>query len=593
MALAGKTVVVLRTSSVARIPVYEHLRSLGLCMILVHPFHNSNFDGLFDHWLQHDTNDVDALFAFLTTRLAELRIVPDAVISFDEYAVYPAALIAERLGKRPIPMPSAAMRTTNVKSKFREFCYQVGLNAPRSKALHSRDVDAAAELSSLEFPIVLKPSPGAGSLLAKCCDTLADALDYLPRMWDVLDSHPDVKHFRALNAPVHVLAEEYIGGQEVDVDCAIWNGEIKWAQVSDNFETTPPFFVERGGLTPSALPPHKQEAVLDLLRIFVRAQGPAIHGVLHFEAKYDHARGAAYVIEVNCRLGSAETNTMLSTVFGIELGECLVRCALNMPLDNLFPGCDRPRTYCASVNIYPAKAGVLRSYHVPEEDESLVRYSVSQQPGNKVSPPPKTFFLLAWLVCQGANPEEAIANVQRCTRNFEQVIEDDDDDATAAASTTASSASAGATPTTSVPATSGSGSSSAATVASFAIATSEHQRESAMLQAALLAAVARAITVSKTNATPVSSVMLNEHAPPATRVSNGSFAAPRINNGSFSNNASFALLPASSHGGCTTGLSNCCPPEHVNSVAWLLPDSIVAPAVTPACASCCMQRPLY
>lgn len=423
MVLESRSVVFLRTSSVARIPVYAHLRSLGLKMVVVHPNLNDAFEGLFDHWIVHDTNDIDALERVLDTELPRLGVCPDAILSFDEYAVYPAACLAQRRGLRPIPLPPSAIAHTSVKSDFRSFCDAHGINSPRYCPVRSCTDDLDALMRGMTFPVVVKPSPGAGSLLAKLCGTMEELAQHAAHMWRVLSAHPDAKHYLALGSPVHLLVEEYIGGQEVDIDCVVENGVVRFASISDNFEVCPPYFVEQGGLCPSALPEHAKSALMELLHSFVRAHGAALHGVLHFEAKYDFARERAYVVEVNCRLGSAETNTMISTVYGgLQLGECLVRLGLNLPLTNLREEHRTPITHCASVNIYPEQEGVLSNLEVPTSDKSLVAFSVSAQPGQYVAPPPKTFYLLCWMVADGATAAAAVNNIRRIKEAFVQEV---------------------------------------------------------------------------------------------------------------------------------------------------------------------------
>ena len=426
--LHGRTVVLIRTSSIARVPVYSHLKDAGLRLIMVHPVVNDNFAGIFEHWIYHDTNDVEALDRVLAAELPRLLGGDghvDAIVSFDEYGVYPAACLAVRRGLRPIPLSPAGLQTTSVKSAFRAFCAKNGIRSPRSAVIQTpADAVDEALLGPMQFPVVVKPSPGAGSLLAKLCVSLSELRQHAGVMWNVLASHPDVKHFEALGTKVHLLVEEYIGGQEVDVDCVIENGVVRFASISDNFEVMPPYFVEMGGLCPSVLPEEAKQSLLDLLQAYVQAEGAQLHGVLHFEAKYDFSRQAAYVIEVNCRLGSAETNTMLKSAYnGLEMGECLVRCALNLPLDPvLTPEHTHPSSFAASVNIYPTMEGVLARASPPLSVKGLVAASVSQKPGALVAPPPKSFFLLSWMVTSGATSEEAISRIQDATSKFEQEI---------------------------------------------------------------------------------------------------------------------------------------------------------------------------
>jgi len=422
MSLSGYTVVLLRTSSVARLSVYKQLRSLGLKLIVVHPIYNDKFQDSFDDWILADTDDIDALEQTLNTELARRNVVPDAVLSFDEYAVYAAAVLSERLGKRAIPLSSAALKETNMKSAFRQFCYAHGINAPLSAVVEDPSSDVEAALSQLTMPIVLKPTPGAGSLLAKLCTTMEEAKEHAKVMWDVLTRHPDVKYLRSLGTNVKLLAEEYIGGQEVDIDCAIENGKVKFASISDNFDVTAPYFVERGGTCPSRLDDDAQAAISDLLASFLSAHGAMCHGVLHFEAKYDFDRKKAFVIEVNCRMGSAEVDTMMTTVYGVHLGECLVRLALGKKLVNLDDDSSRVKKYCASVNLYPSSEGVLVEVAAPVEEKSLVAYSIAAAVGQVVSPPPKTFGLMAWMVAQGNTMEAAMENIDMLSSKFIQRV---------------------------------------------------------------------------------------------------------------------------------------------------------------------------
>lgn len=422
MSLQGKTIVLLRTSSVARIPVYQQLRRDGVRIIMVHPIFNEQFEKCFDHWIVHDTNDVNLLETALNKELERLDIVPDAILSFDEYGVYPAACLAVRRGMRPIPFDPEAQQSTTVKSAFRRFCAAHGISAPRSVPILQPTDDVAELVKGIEFPVVIKPSPGGGSLLTKYCASLGELQRHAQYMWGVLNNHPDAKHLSALGTPVHLLVEEYVGGQEVDIDCAIENGVIRFVAISDNFPTQPPYFTEVGGCCPTRLGSEEQSDLLQLLSSFVSAHGSSCHGVLHFEAKYDFERKKSFVIEVNCRMGSAETFTMITNSYEVNLGECLVRLGLGLPLSNLRDDSQTVKRHSASVNIYPSSEGVLREVSAPVGDGSLVAYSISAKAGALVALPPKSFFLLAWMVATGSTSDEAIGHIKRLTEEFKQEV---------------------------------------------------------------------------------------------------------------------------------------------------------------------------
>lgn len=426
--LAGKVIVFIRTSSTARLAPYRHLKACGAILVMVHPFPNPPFDGIFDLWVQVETTCIDEIWTALGPAMEAAGLTADAICSFDEFGVYPAAQLSERFGKRPIPFSSATIRETNIKSTFRQFCKEKGLRSPKSASVFEGDdkFEEAIAAAGLVFPVVMKPSPGAGSLMAKLCRDMEEVRHHGKMMWAALLVHKDVKHYKALGTTQHIMLEEFIGGQEVDIDCCIVDGEVKFAAVSDNFATLPPYFVEIGGLCPTELPNAQHEALQQLLRDYVACHGKDLSGVLHFEAKYDFERKGAYVIEVNCRMGSAETYTMVKNSYHVNLAECFARCALGIPVDDLLVAYEangRSHTnYCASVNIYPKDYGTLtHAAIVPDEDflDGLVGSDV----GTIVGPPPRVFFMLCWMAARGSTPEDAKANIKRLTANFQQDIE--------------------------------------------------------------------------------------------------------------------------------------------------------------------------
>jgi len=156
----------------------------------------------------------------------------DGVFTYDDYSVVVAAHLAEALGHIGLS-PETAKRAKN-KPAMRALCRDRGLPAPRFVQLDpwADDVAPALAQARISFPVVAKPSHGAGSVLVRRADDLAE-----------LES---------------TLRE--------------------------------PYFMELGGQIPSALP---QEAQAELVRV---ASGVlAALGVrdccVHFEARWT-ARGA-------------------------------------------------------------------------------------------------------------------------------------------------------------------------------------------------------------------------------------------------------------------------------------------------------------
>eukprot|EP00760_Papus_ankaliazontas_P030266 PhM_4_TR469/c0_g1_i3/m.59926 len=419
----GKTVVFVRTSSNSRDKPYEHLHGLGLNIIFVHP-HIVNWAVPYaKHWILQDTADVDGVVTATKAFLAEHpEVRVDGVLSFDEYGVFPAAVLGQALSVTPCPCPPEVVRLTNIKTKFREWSKGVGLRSPRAWSVPTEDdVEAFLRSNDVTFPAIVKPCPGAGSMLVVRCNNAEEMARGLRAGFDGIKTNSDVRNWCAVGTTMHLLVEEFIGGQEVDIDCIVQNGEIKYAAISDNFPTEAPHFREEGGVMPSMLPADAQEDLMGLVRTYVKAHGTAINSLLHFEAKYDFDRKASYVIEVNLRMGAAETYCMNKQSTGVDLGEEYVRLACGLPV-SIPPFVPRPM---ASVNFLPQVAGTLTSQELSSEVVSSPQYVAHRfyfSPGSPVNVPPQCHYALGWMVATGETCAEAVKHKEELAAKFEFII---------------------------------------------------------------------------------------------------------------------------------------------------------------------------
>eukprot|EP00667_Euglena_gracilis_P010244 EG_transcript_10424 len=411
-ALEGKVLLLVRTSGNSRLAAYRRLQALGLRLVFVHPARNFA-EPVAWRWILTDTNDAAAMVRTVVAQLREMDLAVDGVTSFDEYGVYPAARLAEFLGLRPCPAPSDVVRETNIKSLFRKHCQLHGIGSPRCLSLHSlQDTDHVAA-AGLVYPLVVKPSSGAGSGLVRLVRDEAELAECVAASLAALATGRDYRHWANTGTPPHLLVEEFVAGDEVDIDCVVQDGRLMYAAVSDNFPTEAPYFCETGGLAPSRLPTAQQAALLAQLQRFVASHGTALHGVMHFEAKYDPQRGAAYVIEVNLRMGGAETHCLNLHAWGHDLAESCARLACGLPVPSA-PG--TPLRAVASCNFRPPTAGTLRRQTLPEKvvaDAHFCGALLYYDPGTRVDLPPASFAALGWLCASGAGAEEALEHLRR------------------------------------------------------------------------------------------------------------------------------------------------------------------------------------
>ena len=414
--LEGKCVLFVRTSSDSRVVAYRTLYESGVRIVMVHPHVVSWATPYVWKWILTDTQKVEPMIAHVQQEIESLQVrsypseaLIDGVLSFDEYGVYPAAALATALGKISCPAPVEVIRCTHDKARFRNWCHDTGLCAPWSRSIRTlgelqgilrlladneggliTDADRMSKIETgtkmravhcshlIQFPLIVKPNPGAGGALVQKCEDYAQLKcaaqnvlsilnksnggniptpPTLPYEENVSDESERVNteqspstpirclsntqsafnekerdHWNALGTPLSVLIEEYIEGPEVDIDCVIHHGDLQYALVSDNCAPhSAPYFVESGGLAPSALPSEALEKLICLTRKFVAIHGSQLNTVMHFEAKYDMRRNKAYVVEVNLRLGAAETHALNLAVTGIDLAVqyCRIACGLS------------------------------------------------------------------------------------------------------------------------------------------------------------------------------------------------------------------------------------------------------------------------
>ena len=476
-ALHGKTILAIFTSSADRRVIYKRLATdLNVRIIMVSTEVKDWADPFVAKWVIIQSVRIDLLVHDVLTSISDESI--DGVVSFDEYGIYPCAHLAEKLGKAITPLPARDVMHTQDKALFRQWCHRVGLNSPREFQLQSIDELSAftAKLSKPAsdsqrfcFPLIVKPSPGAGSSYVTKCETIDELCKCASHAFASLQPYYAFLADKSAHAdtsmqfvPPSILVEEYIEGDEVDIDCVVSNGKILYMCISDNFPSrTLPFFVESGGLAPSALSDTKLDALRALVQSYASCAGPKLNGVLHFEAKYDTINERAVVIEANLRLGAAETFHLNVNTTGVDIAVEYVKMAVGIepmvasskqlcetpPVSTpsvtiSVPGITLSSRYFASVNFPPVrcrlfrraahgtvetklpsdcpqnhtKSYVLQTQTVPDEllaDPHYVSHRLYFSEGYHIQPLCVNTRALGWLLCWGSTPEEAKGQLDR------------------------------------------------------------------------------------------------------------------------------------------------------------------------------------
>lgn len=400
--LAGRTLLIVNPGSERKRFILQKLKRLGLRLVILNSAENWARPYA-DRWILADLSRpaacVEAVRAFCTQH-PDWR--PDGALTYWEDSVLLAARVGEELGW--ICTPHAVASLARNKLLFREFCRANRIPAPGFARIHG---GAPEEIEGLKFPLVLKPAFGAGSAFV----TRVDNREEYERAVAYIRAEISERVESALADGLEIMAEEYLTGEEVDIDIIVQNGRFKFASISDNNETREPFFVETGQNIPSRLPEKARAALLDMAAEVLEKMGVR-DSCVHFEARIergDKGDDRPFPIEVNLRMGGDEVYSFVKAAWGYDLVVNAARVALGIYIPPFVLPAE-PRQYLAGRYFLPEKSGVLSRLDVDpalKTDRALAELHIFKKIGDTVLVPPLGFETLGWVSVWGATPGEA------------------------------------------------------------------------------------------------------------------------------------------------------------------------------------------
>ena len=275
--LKGKTILVVGTGYAQKRFILQKIKKLGIKIVMINKEKNWAAPYV-DHWIFTDTNNhVASLQALENFNSDNPNIKISGVYTYWEDDVLLTAKIAEKL--KLIGIPYQIAKKTRNKGIFRKFCQDNDLPYPQYKTIKNQD-DLNFVKKRFHFPVVVKPVFGSSSAYVVKVEEKSE----LEETYKYVKTNLSVQVESALNDGMDVMIEEYIEGDEVDIDILIQNGKIKFYTISDNDQTDEPFFVETGRQTPSNLPKKEQKELIIMTEETLEKLGVQ-NGCIHFEAK--------------------------------------------------------------------------------------------------------------------------------------------------------------------------------------------------------------------------------------------------------------------------------------------------------------------
>ncbi len=411
--LAGRTLLLVNPGSERKRFVLQRLKKLGLRLVVLNATENWA-KPYADRWILADLTRTDeTLEAVRLFCVNQPDLRPEGALTFWEDSVLLTSRIVEKfnwVGTRHV----VAGRIRN-KLKFREFCEKHEIPAPLFQKIRH---GTAEEIKHIPFPLVLKPAFGAGSAYVTRVDNTEEYL----RAVQYIRNEISVGVESALHDGLEIFAEEYIAGEEVDIDLILQNGRIKFASISDNQQTREPFFVEIGQNIPTRLPAAARQALLDMASETLEKIGVR-DGCIHFEARVTMKAETgirARPIEVNLRMGGDEVYSFVKKAWGYDLIDNAVRVALGLYIKPfVLPA--QPKRYLAGKYFLPEHSGILSRLEIDAETkrmEGVEEIHVFKKIGDPVLVPPAGFESLGWIAVSGRTPGEADEILQKALKRI-------------------------------------------------------------------------------------------------------------------------------------------------------------------------------
>ena len=274
----------------------------------------------------------------------------------------------------------------------------------------------------IEYPVVVKPCTGRTSWCVTKTDTEADTIAAVDKARSRVIRHEDGK-------PIYssIMVEPYIDGPEIDVNLALWDGEVLFYDVSDNWPcagdaTGAPGrndFQETMFVYPSALPQSEQHLLVQSLRDSVlrmgfrsgcfHTEGRVRNSSMHFADRNGtldlvpkpippSAKPSVFMIEVNPRPPGYFGLHASFWTFGVDYYALhVLRCIADEQRYRSFasPFVNGAQHSSALVLIMPAKGGILKSpdptielrQKRPDLMECIPLYSNIFKQGQRVTSP--------------------------------------------------------------------------------------------------------------------------------------------------------------------------------------------------------------
>jgi cysteine synthase A len=357
-----------------------------------------------------DTSSVVALQAAIRARF-DLQSLA-GIMTTSEFYLPVVAELAEWLG---LPGNSSeAVSVCRNKAAVRQALAEAGLPQPRFATVTDLD-DAAAAITSIGYPCVVKPVDDSGSNDVLRCTDLPSAVAQVTR---VVNTHTNV---RQLPTARTALVEEYLAGPEISVETFGWQGSSHLIGITEKCLTGEPYFVEHRHIFPADLPPALEASVCDIVQRALAEVGLRL-GAAHTEVRLT-ASGPA-LVEINGRLAGGMIPELIRLATGIRMLDQQLRT-----FAGLRPDLTGRTRRCAGIQfLLAARPGVLvgvRGTDLAATLPGVEQVAITARPGAVVRPARNAYDRLGYVLVSADSQREVAHTLDEACAALDVVISSD------------------------------------------------------------------------------------------------------------------------------------------------------------------------
>ncbi|WP_433189649.1 ATP-grasp domain-containing protein [Actinoallomurus sp. CA-150999] len=379
---------------------YKQVQDLGIDLYVLNGEGTEDFWPA-DHYRFVGNKKIDDIVALAREWHAVEKF--DGVITFSESAVITVAAVAEALELPSIGV-DAAVRSRN-KYLMRQAYEKAGVPIPSYRLVPELS-DALRAAEDFGYPVILKPTLGAGSHFVSRVDTpeemaerFAQAADGIKEMFWV-NSEADGVDL----GPNGLLVESFLDGKEYLMEAVAWDDEVYLGSVVDRITAEGATFDDDVHHAPTSLAPEDVAKVQRAVKAAAHAQGLR-RSVMHAEVRFHE--GEPYLLEIAARVGGGGLDMIARLTADHDPIAAVVDIGLGRrPEVRHF----QPTGVHVTAMCLICDEGVVEHVEVPpavSESDQVFLLKITARPGDVIKRPPNGNTILGFLGTTGRSEAEA------------------------------------------------------------------------------------------------------------------------------------------------------------------------------------------